>query len=687
MYQFLICDATYRGCLGSWACKSCQPRSYSFILFPFTALVIFISEDERARENTKEGPPNPSNTQRQHLEERSWQGEMGKLIITINGLRKLPSTDSVTGKCDPYVVLKLGNKQFKTKTVKNNLNPNYNEQFSFFIADPTRDEIEFIVYDEDFFTDDKVGAVQVKHLDQLPRGQKKDCWDILLAEDGSKAGEIGYSLFTDEFGIVGASPASPVTPAGTPTVVTTTAAGTGSNKPIVPTVAAPPPSRPVATTMSSSGGGGAAAPGYTSTPAIPAPVSTYQAPTNNSIVSNSSGTFQARPNSTSPPPPVAPQQRPHSTSVTATASPLCSHTSGHFTPSGSQSSFDPAPIRTSSSGSSYPPAAATAQVQNQPTQQPHYAQPPVSTAPAYQSQPTAQSYQAAPQSLQPSSSGSYYAPQGPTGSYAAQPPPQSRPTPAPVQQPSYSSTPSAYSTAPAAPPPAYSSNYAAPTPGAGPSSTGYSSSYSTTPAAMPSYGGESYSAGAGLGYSSQPASTPVPPQVSYYGGGHPAPPPQYSSGSSGYQPTNQGSGSSNANQGSSSYPYQTAPPLYHPTQGPSSSNGPSYSYGQSTSSYNAQASSSQASAYSSGGGQGGYSSNQGSPLGWSSGGGQQGAYPYNNGNSNSSGAPQYGAAPQYGSAPLGGMGPDGGNPYQGGAPPQYGSNPPANQGTFPLAYL
>ena len=62
------------------------------------------------------------------------------ITVTIISATNLVNADAVLGgrmdallggKSDPYVLLKLGDKQFKTTTKKNNLNPEYKEEFTF----------------------------------------------------------------------------------------------------------------------------------------------------------------------------------------------------------------------------------------------------------------------------------------------------------------------------------------------------------------------------------------------------------------------------------------------------------------------------------------------------------------------------------------------------------------------------
>lgn len=109
--------------------------------------------------------------------------------------RNLPAMD-LNGLSDPYVKLQLGKHRAKTKVVKKNLNPVWDEEFIFRVGD-LNEELTLCVLDEDkYFTDDFLGQVKVplsKVLDaenltlgttwyQLqPKGKKlksKDCGNI-----------------------------------------------------------------------------------------------------------------------------------------------------------------------------------------------------------------------------------------------------------------------------------------------------------------------------------------------------------------------------------------------------------------------------------------------------------------------------------------------------------------------------
>ncbi|KAF4086723.1 hypothetical protein AMELA_G00087640 [Ameiurus melas] len=63
----------------------------------------------------------------------------------------------VKGKSDPYAVLTVGNQRFKTKTIKETLNPKWNEVYEFVVHEAPGQELEVELYDEDTDKDDFMG--------------------------------------------------------------------------------------------------------------------------------------------------------------------------------------------------------------------------------------------------------------------------------------------------------------------------------------------------------------------------------------------------------------------------------------------------------------------------------------------------------------------------------------------------
>merc|ERR1712228_154519 len=73
-------------------------------------------------------------------------------VISGHGL---PSKD-MDGKSDPFVKIKIGDKEMKTKAIKDNLNPIWNAKYSFeFFENPKN--VQFTVMDEDVTSNDMIG--------------------------------------------------------------------------------------------------------------------------------------------------------------------------------------------------------------------------------------------------------------------------------------------------------------------------------------------------------------------------------------------------------------------------------------------------------------------------------------------------------------------------------------------------
>ncbi|KAK9272069.1 hypothetical protein L1049_002438 [Liquidambar formosana] len=61
---------------------------------------------------------------------------------------------------DPYVIVKMGKQKLKTRVVKKNLNPEWNEDLTLSVSDPNL-PIKLLVYDRDRFSlDDKMGDAE-----------------------------------------------------------------------------------------------------------------------------------------------------------------------------------------------------------------------------------------------------------------------------------------------------------------------------------------------------------------------------------------------------------------------------------------------------------------------------------------------------------------------------------------------
>ncbi|KAJ4772580.1 Calcium-dependent lipid-binding (CaLB domain) family protein [Rhynchospora pubera] len=84
---------------------------------------------------------------------------VGLMRVKIIRGRNLAVRDMITS--DPYVILHLGHQTVRTKTIKSNLNPEWNEILMLSIPDPIP-LLKLQVYDKDTFsTDDKMGEAEL----------------------------------------------------------------------------------------------------------------------------------------------------------------------------------------------------------------------------------------------------------------------------------------------------------------------------------------------------------------------------------------------------------------------------------------------------------------------------------------------------------------------------------------------
>ncbi|KAL3529138.1 hypothetical protein ACH5RR_008460 [Cinchona calisaya] len=108
----------------------------------------------------------------------SMENSLGLLRIRVKRGVNLAVRDVRTS--DPYVVVKMGHQKLKTRVIKKDVNPEWNEDLTLSVSDPNI-PIKLTVYDHDLFSmDDKMGdaefdinafieALKMK-LDGLPNG-------------------------------------------------------------------------------------------------------------------------------------------------------------------------------------------------------------------------------------------------------------------------------------------------------------------------------------------------------------------------------------------------------------------------------------------------------------------------------------------------------------------------------------
>ncbi|KAG9469308.1 hypothetical protein GDO78_020878 [Eleutherodactylus coqui] len=67
----------------------------------------------------------------------------------------------IKGKSDPYAVLRVGNQSSKSQTIKENLNPHWNEMYEFVVHEVPGQDLEVNIYDEDPDKDDFLGSLVI----------------------------------------------------------------------------------------------------------------------------------------------------------------------------------------------------------------------------------------------------------------------------------------------------------------------------------------------------------------------------------------------------------------------------------------------------------------------------------------------------------------------------------------------
>ncbi|CAF4212678.1 unnamed protein product [Rotaria sp. Silwood2] len=119
------------------------------------------------------------------------QGVVRAFILRAQNLIKADITLLGKGKSDPFVKVKVpGSIEYKTKTINNTTDPEWNEVFEFVVEQYESDSIEFEVYDEDPGKDDFIGRAQFR-LNALVDNDAVDTW---LTLQDVKKGSLNVSL-------------------------------------------------------------------------------------------------------------------------------------------------------------------------------------------------------------------------------------------------------------------------------------------------------------------------------------------------------------------------------------------------------------------------------------------------------------------------------------------------------------
>merc|ERR1740128_264238 len=114
----------------------------------------------------------------------------GNIHLEITQAKDLVKKD-IIGKSDPYALVTYGDDKIKTKTVKNNQNPQWNFEADIPVHPDGPDNIRIDIFDEDKYGKDKpLGSADVAVFDIVNQGSLPDHWIPL---DGVKSGKLQLS--------------------------------------------------------------------------------------------------------------------------------------------------------------------------------------------------------------------------------------------------------------------------------------------------------------------------------------------------------------------------------------------------------------------------------------------------------------------------------------------------------------
>ncbi|XP_019704248.1 FT-interacting protein 7 [Elaeis guineensis] len=125
--------------------------------------------------------------------------QMQYLYVRVVKAKDLPTKD-VTGSCDPYVEVKLGNYKGTTRHFEKKTNPEWNQVFAFSKERIQASSVEVIVKDKDFVKDDFIGRVSFD-LNEIPKRVPPDSplapqWYRLEDRKGDKVkGELMLAVW------------------------------------------------------------------------------------------------------------------------------------------------------------------------------------------------------------------------------------------------------------------------------------------------------------------------------------------------------------------------------------------------------------------------------------------------------------------------------------------------------------
>lgn len=89
----------------------------------------------------------------------------GVLFVTVHSGKDMIVCDTFSRSSDPYVILRVGNKESRTKTIKKSLSPIWEERFQFNVRDLNQESVYVCVMDQDIGKDEFMGSTTIRVAD------------------------------------------------------------------------------------------------------------------------------------------------------------------------------------------------------------------------------------------------------------------------------------------------------------------------------------------------------------------------------------------------------------------------------------------------------------------------------------------------------------------------------------------
>jgi Leucine-rich repeat (LRR) protein len=119
------------------------------------------------------------------------------LRVDILSCSDLRNADGPGSKSDPYVVVKIGKKKGRSRTVKSHLHPVFNERLEFRVEAPSPAPLNIEVWDKDLMSDDRLGHIEpldLNCLEALCTGRRYEMELLLVGKKAKKGSTVTIAL-------------------------------------------------------------------------------------------------------------------------------------------------------------------------------------------------------------------------------------------------------------------------------------------------------------------------------------------------------------------------------------------------------------------------------------------------------------------------------------------------------------